>query len=343
MTISIIMSKDRLEQEHAMLNRLAVGLMDDGTQVIQVVPTHSMIELTPYEQSVTLAERTHVPMPVSRLLRKARRDEIVNTLKKANTTIIAAFGKHATQLALDVAPILDVSVLSEVVSMKDANKTKSSSKIWRWFAATPSIERAIAKRVGQERTALVPLGVAAHDFNEGNKDTPTSNGEFCLTILDAASEPKATRAILESLSNEQGIHVFMELRGRHQHRIWRSVQELEMLDRVTCLRDVGELRLLVAQTNLIVLSSHKMTVRTVFLEAMRCGVPVICQDIAGFDMLVDEETALVVKGDWREPLHRILHDPDLAARIGTAASELVSTHYGSAAQIEAFEAAFSLI
>lgn len=342
MTISIIMSKDRLKQEHAMLNRLSVGLMDDGTQVIQVVPTHS-VERTPYEQSISLAKRIHAPMPVSMLLRKARRDEVVDELEKANTTIIAAFGKQATQLALDLSPILDVSVLAEVVSMKDANRTRSSSPIWRWFAATPTLERTIARRVGQERTALVPLGVAAQVAKKSGEHSHASNGKFCVTILEAASDPKTTRAILESLKDEQSIHIFMELKGRHQHRIWRTVQNLEMLDRVTFLRDVGELRSLIAQTNLIVLSSQKMQVRTVFLEAMRCGVPVISPEISGFDMLVDEETALIVKGDWQDPLLRVLNDPKVGARIGYAGSELVSTHYGSATQIEAFEAAFSLI
>ena len=336
------MSKDRLEQEHAMLNRLSVGLMDNGTQVIQIVPTHST-DLTPYEQSISLARRFHAPMPVSMLLRKARRDEVFETLEKANTTIIAAFGKQAVQLALDVAPVLNISVLAEVVSMKDASKTKTSSPIWRWFAATPSIERTIASRVGQERTALVPLGVAVHETANNSKYTAASSKEFCLTILEAASDPKATRAILGSLQNEQNIHVFMELKGRHQHRIWRTVQNLEMLDRVTCLRDVGELRSLISQTNLIILPSEKMPVRTVFLEAMRCGVPVISPEIAGFDMLVDEETALIAKGDWQDPLHRMLNNPDLATRIGSAGSELISKHYGSATQIEAFEAAYSLI
>ena len=333
------MSKDRLEQEHAMLNRLAVGLMDDGTQVVQVAPEHSD-EVTLYEQSTSLVKRIHAPMPVSMLLRKARREEVAEALDKANTTIIAAFGKQATQLALDVAPALDVSVISEVVSMKDANRTRSSSPIWRWFAATPTIERAIASRVGQERTALVPLGVAVHDINCSNTQ-PTR--DCCIAILDAAGDPKATRAILEALRSDHGVHIFMELIGRHQHRVWRAVKDLEMLDRVTCLRNVGDLRSLISQTSLIVLPSQKMPVRTVFLEAMRCGVPIVSPEIIGFDMLIDEETALIVDGNWNEPIHRIIHNPDIGLRIGAAGSELVAKHYSSATQIEAFEASFSLI
>ena len=339
MTVSIIMSPDRLEQEHAMLNRLTVGLMDDGTQVLQITPMHSE-EIVLYEKTISLAKRIHTPMPVSFLLRKTRREKVSESLARAKTTIIAAFGKHATQLALDVSSILNVPVLSEVVSMKDALKTKTSSPIWRWFAATPTIERAIASRVGQERTALVPLGIATHNVDHS---TPNISREFCVTVLDAADDPKASLAILEALQKQKDIHIFLELTGRKQHRIWRIVQDLNMLQQVTCLRDASELRSLITQSNLIIIPSLQAPIRTVLLEAMHSGVPVVAPEIAGFDMLIDEETALIVDNDWGEPIQRIISDPNTAFRIGSAGSELVTTHYSSSTQIEAFEAAFSLI
>ena len=47
MTVAMVISKDRLEQEHAMFNRLVVGLLDAGNQVIRVVPETETDEL-PY-------------------------------------------------------------------------------------------------------------------------------------------------------------------------------------------------------------------------------------------------------------------------------------------------------
>ncbi|MBT5408899.1 MAG: hypothetical protein HOK75_01395, partial [Phycisphaerae bacterium] len=38
MSVVMIMSQDRIDQEHAMLNRLVVGLANDGNQVVRIVP-----------------------------------------------------------------------------------------------------------------------------------------------------------------------------------------------------------------------------------------------------------------------------------------------------------------
>jgi len=341
MTIAMIMSQDRLEQEHTMLNRLVVGLINDGRQVIRIIPTPANDELAPYEKAVSLAKRVCVSMPVTWLLRSARRDTIVEALQKTEASVITVFGRQALKVAADVKAALDIPVLYEVVSMRDAKRTKSSSQVSRWFAATPSIQSAIAQRVGQDRAALVPLGIA----------TPTSSKEHlamsasyrCLVILDATSDPKATRTILNLLSKMQNINIFLELSGRKQHQVWRCVRDLDMHDRVTCLREVSELRSLIVRCDLVILPAQSVPIRTVLLEAMRYGVPVVSAQIDGFDMLVDEETALIVNGNWKESLERILDDSDLAKRIGQGGSDLVAAHYASATQIAAFDDAVSLL
>ena len=149
MTIAMIMSQDRLEQEHTMLNRLVVGLINDGRQVIRIIPTPANDELAPYEKAVSLAKRVCVSMPVTWLLRSARRDTIVEALQKTEASVITVFGRQALKVAADVKAALDIPVLYEVVSMRDAKRTKSSSQVSRWFAATPSIQSAIAQQIGR--------------------------------------------------------------------------------------------------------------------------------------------------------------------------------------------------
>ena len=339
MNIAIIMSKDRLEQEHAMLNRLVVGLLNEGHQVIRVVPTSPTEDLPRYEKDVSLATRICVPMPASWMLRKRRRDEIISSFEKANVEMIVAFGRDALQVALEVLPHLDVKVLSEVISMRDATCSKPSSPVWRWLAATPSLEHVIAKRVGDERVAFVPLGVTSTK-HPNNFDTLKRR---CICILEAAREQKTTRSIMEAIADIPDIHIFIELIGKKQHRVWRHIRELNMLDRVTFLRDVGELRTLITQTDLVIVPSKSMSLRSVLLEAMLCGVPIVATNIEGFDMLVDEETALIAKNNWITPIQRLLSDPDFAEKLGATGSSLISSNYGSAAQIDAFGAAFSLI
>lgn len=340
MTIAMIMSQNRLEQEHAMLSRLVVGLMNDGRQVVRIVPTSPDDELAKVERAMSLAKRLSVPMPVSRLRRSTRTEEVIEVLEKANTTAIVTFGKQSLQVAKDVSSILDIPILAEVVSMKEAKRTKTTSPVWRWFAATPTLHRIIQERVGDERAAFVPLGTTTPNRTKEDPETLTKK---CVVILDAASSPKTTRSVLEVLSKVDDIHIFIELTGSKQHRVWRSVHALEIHDKVTCLHDMSALRSLIVHADLVILPATSVPIRTILLEAMRWDVPIVASPIDEFDMLVDEETALIARDDWTEPLNRILKDPLLAHRIGHAGSELVATHYASAAQIAAFDAAFSPI
>ncbi|MBC8309126.1 MAG: glycosyltransferase [Phycisphaerales bacterium] len=337
MNIAMVMSTDRLDQEHAMLNRIVVGLVNDGDQVIRIVPSTTDDEST-YEKAVSLAKRISTPMPVSRLLRNVRCEELILQLGKNDIDGIIAFGKDAQQVALDISPHVDAPVLREVISMRQAKQVKKSSKVWRWLAATPSIERCIAQRVGEERVALVPLAAATSNAIESAE----SESNCCITILDAASNFKSTKLILEALQTKKDIHVFVELTGRHQHKIWKVIKELKMLDRVTCLRDMAALRSLIVQSDVVLVPSQTMPVRTVLLEVMLASIPIIAAKIDGFDMLIDEETALIVDESWEEPLQRIFEDQILAKRISEAGAHLVATQYASSTQIAAFEASFTL-
>lgn len=341
MNILMIMSSDRLNQEHAMLNRIVVGLVDEGHQIIRVVPATDNDEISPHEKAVSLTKRITSPMPVSWLLRKTRSEDIARRLEKISIDAIVAFGKDGIQVALGLSPLLDAPVLKEVISMHEAKRVRTSSSILRWLAATPSIERTIARRVGDDRVSLVPIAAAtSHNVSHVNNSNKASSR--CISVLDAAANPKTTRLILESLKNIQDVHLFMELTGRHQHVIWKHIEQLEMLDRVTCLRDMASLRPLILETDLLLLPSERMPVRTIVLEAMLHSIPVVATSIEGFDMLVDIETAIITNGSWDQSIQQGL-DPTIAKRIGEAGRRLVEEQYPSSVQIAAFESVFTLI
>ena len=339
MTIAMIISKERLEQEHAMLNRLVVGLLDDGNQVIRVVPKSETDEFSHDEHTVSFSKRVEVSMPVSRMLRKKRREEVVEIFQKNNVTTAVGFGKDAMQLALDVAKDIKLQVMCEIVLMKDVKKVKRNSQVWRWLAPTPTIEHEIAKKVGDDRVALVPFGVTDHNTTEKNEN----ENHKCIVILNASDETKNMFKILEAFQPLQNIHLFLEMTGEKEQKIWKQLNQLEMHNRVTCLRDVGTLRQLIVHADLVILPSKSMPIRSVFLEAMLCGVPVLATPIPGFDMLIEQESAIIVNGSWKNSIASLLDDPTIGTRIGEQGSSLISLKYGSSVQIAAFEAAVTLI
>jgi hypothetical protein len=339
MSVVMIMSQDRIDQEHAMLNRLVVGLANDGNQVVRIVPPTPHDEPALHEHAVSLAKRITTPMPVSMLLRNTRRDELIHALEKIDITAIVAFGKDAEQVARDLSKVYDAPVLQEVVSMQQAKRAKKSSHVWRWLSATHSLEQTITRTVGSDRSALVPLGAVPSHVTES---VPT-NANRCVSVLDAASNYRNTEKILLALEKEQNVHVFLECTGKHQSKLTKQIQTLHMQDRVTCMRDMASLRTLVTQSDVVVVPSKTMPMRTLLLEVMLASIPVIATEIPGFDLLIDEETALIATDSWALPIERVLHDRATASKIAKNGATLVREKYASASQIAAFEAAFTLI
>ncbi|MDP7009597.1 MAG: glycosyltransferase [Phycisphaerales bacterium] len=336
--IALLTSQDRIDQEHGMLNRLAVGLMNDGDQVMRVIPPYTTDIPPEYEQSVSLIPKLHIPFTVPYLHRKEQIRTLTDVLSREKVTTLVCFGTEAKKLGSVAAPQLEASLICEVLSMREASKVKKSAPVTRWFGATPSLERTIRDRVGEDRAAFVPLGVApapppAEQFNPETK--------FAV-VLHASDCPKSTFQILDAIKEIPEIHLLLELGGKKDHKIWSAIAQTNLLARTTCLKDVAALRPLILQADLILLPSHLMPVRTILLEAMERNVPVIAPTIPGFDFLVEGETYISVKGSWEEPLRRVLSDQELANRIGESATSLIASNYSSAAQIAALQAAVTL-
>ena len=72
-------------------------------------------------------------------------------------------------------------------------------------------------------------------------------------------------------------------------------------------------------------------------------VPVVCTALPGFDMLINEETAIVVRNDWKSAIDTLLDSGPEASAIGDNGATLIKEKYASTTQIAALEAAFTLI
>lgn len=335
MSIAMFMSPERLTQEHGMLNRLAIGLINEGEQVTRVIPPFVNGVSPEYEKAVSIISKIHTQMRIPWLQRKEKHSLLSDALQKSNTESIVVFGKSASPIGTTIARQLGIPLYQEVTNMRQAKRIRRSSITSRWLAATPSIERAVTERVGADRSSLMPLGVATVPEQSHEAEPLTK----CVVVLNASDEVKDTSAVLHALQPVPDTHVFLECNGNRDQHIWSAIKETNMHDRVTCLKDVASLRKLVIQADLIILPSSRMPVRTVLLEAMESGVPVISTFIPGFDMLVDGETAILVHRTWAQPLQSLIEDKDLRLRLGIGAQKLISRNYGSAVQIAALQAA----
>ncbi len=338
MTVALFISADRMLEEYAMLNRLVVGLMNENMHVIRCLPKHIAEQFDATSHSAGLSEGLYFNMPCSFIERSSRRREVVDQMASHHTNAIVAFGRDAEQLALDVKKQLDIPICIELTSLAQASHIRHSQPVDAWLAPTHAVFRESILRVSKERVIYAPIGtqkILIRDHEPANVR--------CIIVLDASGNPHQTEVLLRQTKHLEDLHIFLELSERnHNKRIHQIIKSQNIEQRITCLGNASELRALIPSADALILPNAKMQLRSIVLEAMSAGVPIVCTPNDGYDMLIDDETALFVTGQYGEQLLRILNDKHVAQLIANNAHTLINKSYSSSKQIAAYNSLLSL-
>ena len=123
------------------------------------------------------------------------------------------------------------------------------------------------------------------------------------------------------------------------HEIWRDVRRLDLLDIVSLLGTGSQLRSLLIQCDLIILPERYGELRSALLEAMSLELPIVASADAYLDVLIDEQTALLVPEPepdaWAQPLGRLLSEPETARDLGEGARARIAAGHRSSDQVTA--------
>lgn len=337
MTIALIISEDRLREEQAMLHRLVVGLMNENNHVIRCLPKSTEDQFDSANHSAGLSVELFMEMPCSFIERSKRKRDAVNQMLNLQVDAMIAFGSDAEQLAIDVKKHIDVPLFAELTSLSQASRIRSSQPVSAWLAPTHSIERQAEARVGDERVVYTPMGT--HTTATEHEDPCETR---CVVVLDACGNIQETETLLKQLQHHDNIHIFLELTHKRNKRIQQFVQSMNMQQRVTLLGNVSELRQLIPSADALVMPHAHMQLRSIVLEAMGANVPIVCVPSDAYDMLIDDETAFFVEGNYEAQLERVFHDKHASQLIVNNAHTLIESSYGSSKQIAAYDSLLSL-
>lgn len=115
-------------------------------------------------------------------------------------------------------------------------------------------------------------------------------------------------------------------------RLRAQARELGLLDRIRIGGERSDIGSLLGIGHIAVCASHQEGLSNALLEAMAAGLAVVSTDVGGHrEALADGRAGLVVPPHAPEALAaalgRLLHDPDLRARLGAAAAERAVRNY----------------
>lgn len=211
--------------------------------------------------------------------------------------------------------------------------------------------------VSEDRIALVHPGVDVRRFQPGaGSERPAGAGPMLLTVgrLDASQPYKgydrAIRAVAALAEEFPTMELAVAGRGDDQPRLEALAASLGVAARVRFLGFVpdADLPALYRDADVFVLPSGSPDAQAlnvegygiVFAEAAASGTPSVAYRLGGVtDAVVDGETGFLTSPDepaFQAALRRLLHDPALRARFGTAARTHAERRLAWQASVETF-------
>lgn len=343
MHLALILDEERLAHEHAMINRLSVGLIAEGVTVTSIVPDTFAAETADEdEQRIALAARIPTSLRVLPWMRGERRGRLEEAFERKVPDVIYAVGEQGWSLGRDVARSFDRPLLLDLWSagqLRRLGRRRTGDEVAGYTAPTQHLADAMRDRVDPRLVFLVPMGVGLP--GEPRTVLADPDRSIALTVTGGGRDVRSYEAMLRGLSRVikemPQIQVFLELDGPHEHEIWRSARRLGLLENVSAITNAARHRALLTRCDLLLVPEQYGEVRSIVLEAMAFGMPVVASEDPFLDMLVDGKTAVVVAeanpDAWARPLRRLLTEPEAARALGLAGRERVAVDHRSSDQV----------
>jgi len=366
-------------RERAMLSRLEVGLADEGVRVIHAVPAPlADTQNTPsvgLQSTIVGYSESHFPIG-----RRARAADLLRAIESTSDephppnpiTIVHAFGADSWPIALDLAHLAGATALLELWHpglIPDALKALANSKQSppEFIVSEPPIAAALSARAPRAKIYSAPWGVHAPPTLPARDFTARP---LAAAILSDTGDPRpfnaALTGLIRAIPSPDDLLIFASVAERgagfpagvsvssgfatgnssfsREQPLWQAARRHDLLDRFTVSPDMESRREPVLEMDLLLLPEATGRQRTLILEAMAAGVPIIAapdpfsETLARASPLGIAAATLPVSGPgsgsprasapiphtaWTEAIRTTILNPQAATDLTRAAHEYV--------------------
>ncbi len=333
MHVVMFIDEERFKREARMLNGLARGLSDLGARVTRVLPTPvaASLEDRPDDAVIPGVEDYAYPprvMPWQRRIQIRRWPEVL-----LDADVALGIGTSAWRWAVDFARVAEAAAVLDIwcaEQVRRATRPKKDSPVCGYLAATRPLADALASQVGSELVSHVPWGLPARGTSR--RSSPVQCDEISIAMIDAGLDIESYQAVLGAvrrlLSEGVSLQLVVELRGPQGHSLWQYARQLDLLDHIACVSDAADCRPLIVECNLLLIPDRFGQMRSIILEAMAHGLPIVAAADPMIEVLAHDKSALLVAREepdaWYGSIRKLLMDKDLYTRIGQYGRELVT-------------------
>jgi glycosyltransferase involved in cell wall biosynthesis len=326
MHLALVIDPDRLVQDGAALQRLAVALVAEGVRVRRVLPTAR--DDAPLARLIPVSTYDFAGSP---LFRASRLGALSSELEEDKPDAFVSFGPRAFEAAAELARDLDAGLVAMVSTATPLRR--HADRLDLVGTSTGPVALRAARVVGDDLTTVLPLGVATPDG--GRTPPPPAEG---IAIAGPARDDGAYRAVFSAIASLMptmpDLQVAIELPPGHDPKLWTLARELRVQRVLNGVTSLESIRPLALACGVVALPEAVGGTRSIVLEAMAIGRCVVALEDPMADHLIDGVTALVAAERdarvWGTLLSAGLRGTEVSARIGAEASVRTAARFGSA-------------
>ena len=175
-----------------------------------------------------------------------------------------------------------------------------------------------------------------------------SDEEVVFAVIGEGKDLAAYRDLLGGIrrlvDERHQVQVVLEIKGPHGHDVWRCARSLELLPFVSSIADAGPMRTPLMQCDALVVPERTGVMRSVLIEAMAAGVPVVAASDPMLRGVLGPDTAEIVETPsperWFRTLTTLIADPAATRRRAAAVRSLAESRFQSSARVEGVTAVY---
>jgi len=339
MRVALLANTAWLDEELARFRHLVVGLIDEQCRVVQVVPDAlDMDEFSVFGEQLAWEESHFAPVNWARIR------QLGEPLRRLKVDVIHALDGGLWWPAVSLAQRLETNLVLQANAAEDMEQLErvvrlAPTRRLSFAATTEPIAAAIDEQL-EERIPVASLPPGVH----AEKQSPTPREpENPLSAVVSGNGRLDTQyagllqAMVQIIDRYPQTQFFFDGQGSDQHRLWREAERLHLLPNMSFIpRRLGHREMLLRADVLIQPQALNRS-RSLTLQAMARGVPILAQRDRWLDYLIPEWTAYVLDESspegWVYLLTRLIEEPELGQKLGESAQQWVSENRLAADQI----------
>lgn len=362
----ILLDRSFARRERELLSRLEIGLADEGLRVLHAVP-NAIIEtefVGVYSSSIGYDDRG---FPTTD---RARVRELMETIKDTVETepggsvdVVHSFGQGCERLAVHLASAVGAAALIEV--WQRSSFDAAAEAYWRdpgnvtLLLPDPEMFRSFTRLHKQVRAEEVDWGVHASGEPTQARLSALNRSAPSVALLAECADMPRLEAALAGLAaavsagapgvSDAGpladLLVFVDADRVRSSRLWRSARRHGLLDRLSIVPRAEARREPILHLDALLVPEPTGRFRSIVLDAMARGVPVVAAPDPSISILSDPAIARLVQtpsaAAWSEGVRAALCDPDEREKITRSAREFVRSRRSASAHVAAVIRAYT--